>query len=157
MKLIWVITFSLFFSLSQACAGEETGTNERFQVVDESIVLDSKTGLMWASSDNGEDIDWYDAERYCKDFAAGGYTDWRLPDIKELATLYTEGMKNKAGYFITDLIKITDCCPWSSYTNMGGASAFSYKTGKKPAVFLGETYQLRALPVRSTSKMEMHE
>ncbi len=157
MRLIRIVTVALLFlGFSQAFA-EESQNKERFQVVDKSIVVDSQSGLMWASQDNGKDIDWYDAEKYCKDFEAGGYTDWRLPDIKELATLYTKDKKNKDGYFIIDLIKITDCCPWSSDENMGGAAIFSYKTGKKPAGFLADTYQLRALPVRSTQKMERHE
>jgi hypothetical protein len=157
MRLIGVITISLlFFGFSQAFA-EEAQQNERFQVVDESIVFDAQSGLMWASQDNGKDIDWYDAERYCKEFEAGGYTDWRLPDIKELATLYTKDKKNKNGFFIIDLIQITDCCPWSSDENMGGAAIFSFKSGKRPAGYLADTYLLRALPVRSTNKMEIHK
>ncbi len=147
----------LILCFSQGFAAEEAHENERFQVVDDTIVYDSQTGLMWASQDNGKDIDWYDANKYCKDFKAGGYTDWRLPTIKELATLYTKDKKNKSGYFIIDRITITDCCPWSSDENMGGATIFSYKTGKNPDGFLGDTYQLRALPVRSTKKMKKHE
>lgn len=158
MRSISIITISLLLCcISQALAAEEGHKNERFQTVDKSIVFDSHSGLMWASQDNGKDIDWYDAEQYCAEFEAGGYTDWRLPDIKELSTLYTNGKKNKDGYFITDLIKVTDCCMWSSDTNMGGALSFSFKTGKKPFGYMRDTYQLRALPVRSTKKMEPHE
>ena len=157
MRLIsFIIVLLLFSGFSQAFA-EETQNKERFQVVDKSIVFDSQSGLMWASQDNGKDVDWFTAKKYCEEFEAGGYTDWRLPDIKELATLYTEGKKGKSGYFITDFVTITDCCPWSADENMGGAAIFSYNTGKKPAGFLADTYQLRALPVRSTKKMEMHK
>lgn len=156
MRLMNIVLILMLFSgFSQAFA-EEPQTGERFQVVDKSIVVDSQTGLMWASQDNGKDVDWFAAKKYCEDFAAGGYTDWRLPDIKELATLYTEGRKGKNGYFITDFITITDCCLWSADENMGGAAILSYNTGKKPAGFLADTYQLRALPVRGTNKMEMH-
>ena len=154
MKFIHIITMLLFLSgLTQAFAAEKAPEAERFQAVGTSIVYDSYTDLMWASQDNGKDIDWYDAEGYCKEFEAGGYDDWRLPDIKELATLYTEDKKGQNGFHIVDLITITDCCVWSADENMGGAAIFSYKTGKKPAGFLADTYQLRALPVRSNKKM----
>jgi formylglycine-generating enzyme required for sulfatase activity len=157
MRRISIIIISLLFASFFQAFAEESHKNQRFQVVSESIVFDSQSGLMWASQDNGKDIDWYDAKGYCEEFEAGGYTDWRLPDVKELATLYTEGKKGKSGYFITDFITITDCCPWSADENMGGAAIFSFNTGKKPAGFLADTYQLRALPVRSTKKMEIHE
>ncbi|HER63436.1 MAG TPA: DUF1566 domain-containing protein [Desulfobacteraceae bacterium] len=147
-----VVVFSCGFY--QAVAAQDSPANERFQAVGEDIVYDSQTGLMWAARDNGRDIDWYDAEYYCKEFVAGGYTDWRLPSIDELSSLYTRERKNKDGYFITDYITITDCCVWSADTNMGGASVFSYKSGRKPAGFLGDTYQLRALPVREAEKKE---
>ena len=158
MRLISIITISLLFScISPAVAAEGSLENERFQVVDESIVLDSHSGLMWASQDNGKDIDYYEAETYCKDFNGGGYTDWRLPDLKELATLYADGKKNKDGYFVTDLIKVTDCCIWSADISMGGSSSFSFKTGRKPFNYMRDSYQLRVLPVRSTKKMESHK
>ena len=157
MRLIrFIIALLLLSGFSQAFA-EETQKSKRFQVVDKSIVFDSQSGLMWASQDNGKDVDWFTAKKYCEEFEAGGYTDWRLPDIKELATLYTEGKKGESGYFITDFITITDCCPWSADENMGGAAIFSFNTGKKPAGFLADTYQLRALPVRITKKMETHK
>jgi hypothetical protein len=107
---------------------------------------------MWASRDNGTDVDYYEAVTYCKEFQGGGYTDWRLPELDELATLYTEGKKNRDGYFITDLITLTDCCMWSAVVITGGAESFSFKTGKKPFGFMRDSYQLRALPVRSAGK-----
>jgi len=50
--------------------------------------MDMKTCLMWASEDNGYDIKWKDAKRYCENYRGGGYTDWRMPTIDELAGLY---------------------------------------------------------------------
>lgn len=47
-------------------------------------VTDRATGLMWAKNDNGAGIDWGAALSYCENLALGGYSDWRLPDIKEL-------------------------------------------------------------------------
>ncbi len=89
---------------------------------DNGTVIDTKTGLMWAAKDNGEDINWNDAKRYCENYRGGGYTNWRMPTYNELAGLYD---KNRSGYapecsdgswkvHITKLIHITCCCPWAS-------------------------------------------
>lgn len=156
MRLMNIVAISLllFFFFIGVAAAEDI-PKERFQVLDDSIVVDSETGLMWALQDNGKDIDWWEARKNCEDFTAGGYSDWRLPDIKELATIYTSGENNKDGYFIAEPVKITDCCVWSSYDVLGAALTFSFKSGKRIPVSLGETYQLRTLPVRGTSKIDL--
>lgn len=154
MKLMNVIAASLlFFFISEAAIAEES-QKERFRVVDNSLVVDAHTGLMWSLQDNGKDIDWYEAKTFCENYSAGGYSDWRLPDIDELATLYTGDKSNKDGFFISEHFKITDCCIWSSYDTMGGALVFSFKSGRRPAMYISDTYQLRALPVRGTMKTD---
>ena len=157
MKIIHIITtLFLLLCLPQFLVAEDNNA-ERFQVIDNAYIADSHTGLMWALKDNGKDIDWWEAKKYCEDFAAGGYTDWRLPDIKELATLYTDDSNEQVGYRMAGLIKITDCCIWSSYDVLGGALSFSYKSGNRIPSSFAETYQLRALPVRGTSKVDLSE
>jgi hypothetical protein len=47
----------------------------RFIVFDNQTVLDTQTALMWASRDNGRDINWHNAKRYCENYQGGGYTD----------------------------------------------------------------------------------
>lgn len=157
MRFLKMIVCLLFVSGAVQAFAVEDVPGERFQAMGENIVYDSQTGLMWASRGNGKDIDWYEAETYCNKFAAGGYDDWRMPEIKELATLYTKDKKGQSGFHIVDHIMITDCCVWSADENMGGAAIFSYKTGKKPAGFLADTYQLRALPVRTHKKMGLDD
>ena len=148
--LVAVILFGLCLLFAPALAGADEDA-ERFQAGD-GVVVDTQTGLMWATQDNGGNIDWYGALGYCRDYRGGGYDDWRLPDIKELATLYQPGQFNRDGYHITDTIRLSGCCPWSSYDTMGGALAFSFKSGKRPAAYLHDTYQMRVLPVRGTRK-----
>lgn len=46
--------------------------------------VDPGTGLMWAGKDNGMDITWTKAVKYCRDLRVAGYTDWRLPSLGEL-------------------------------------------------------------------------
>ncbi len=155
MKTTHIITvLFLLLCLPQFLIAEDNNA-ERFQIVDNVYIVDSHTDLMWAIQDNGKDIDWWEAKKYCEDFSAGGYSDWRLPDIKELATLYSDGNRKGDGYKIAGQIKITDCCVWSSYDILGGALTFSFNSGKRIPNALGETYQLRALPVRGTSKIDL--
>lgn len=154
MRIINILAASLLCLFFWQSAAAEDMQKERFQTVDEAIVLDAQTGLMWARQDNGSDIDWWEAKKLCEDSTAGGYSDWRLPDIKELAALYTNEGRGKGGYSIAEPFRITECCMWSSYDIMGGALIFNFNTGKDVPMSLAETYQLRVLPVRGTSKMD---
>ena len=45
-------------------------------------------GQMWTREDNGKSIDFESARAYCERMALAGYSDWRLPTIDELATLF---------------------------------------------------------------------
>ncbi|MCG8341477.1 MAG: DUF1566 domain-containing protein, partial [Chlorobiales bacterium] len=50
-------------------------------------ISDKSTGLMWTQSDNGEGIDWENALSYCENLNLAGYSDWRLPNAKELHSI----------------------------------------------------------------------
>ncbi len=94
--------------------GKETGRDGSFVAFSRGIVVDTSTGLMWASRDNGNNISWEAAKQYCENFNRSGYSDWRLPTQDELAELYDPGRKNGYGYHVTKLIDISACCPWAS-------------------------------------------
>ena len=49
-------------------------------------VTDSGSGLMW-QKEEGSSRTWTDALSYCNGLSLGGFSDWRLPNIKELASL----------------------------------------------------------------------
>jgi len=53
----------------------------------DGTVSDSATGLMWAERDSGKGLDWEEALAYSENFALAGYSDWRLPTIKELNSI----------------------------------------------------------------------
>jgi len=59
------------------------GTN-RFVNNGDGTVSDTATGLMWQRSDNGAGLKWKDALAYAETLTLAGYTDWRLPNPKEL-------------------------------------------------------------------------
>ncbi len=123
---------------------------------DNGTVKDMKTGLMWASRDNGEAISWDDAKKYCQKYRAGGYDDWRMPTQDELATLYNPAVTNttpptggcKGGYHITNLIRITCCCIWSWDGISEVENFFHFNLGPKGWSRESLSYYPRALPVR---------
>src|ERR1700760_124274 len=50
--------------------------------------IDSSTGLMWAGRDNGKDVSWKKAMKYCRDLRLAGYSDWKLATLSELEGIY---------------------------------------------------------------------
>lgn len=46
------------------------------------------SGLMWAGKDNGKNVNWHQAMKYCRDLRLAGYSDWRLATIYELQDIY---------------------------------------------------------------------
>jgi len=63
--------------------------NPRFTVqANTNCVLDNLTGLMWARNANQfGGANWGTSITNCNSLDYGGYTDWRLPNIKELHSL----------------------------------------------------------------------
>lgn len=53
----------------------------------DGTITDQATGLMWMQDDNAEAILWEDALAYAEGKEYAGYTDWRLPDVKELQSI----------------------------------------------------------------------
>ena len=43
---------------------------------------------MWAGKDNGKDVNWKNAVKYCRDLRLASYSDWRLATIGELEGIY---------------------------------------------------------------------
>ncbi|MBU2997253.1 DUF1566 domain-containing protein [Cellulophaga baltica] len=61
----------------------------------DGTITDINTGLMWQKTPDFERHNFYDAFKYVDTLEIGGYTDWRLPTIKELySLLYSNGELN---------------------------------------------------------------
>jgi hypothetical protein len=61
--------------------------NDDVLVKDDSVVYSQKTSLYWQTEDDGTKRYWEDALTYCEQLNLKNYTDWRLPNIKELFSI----------------------------------------------------------------------
>jgi hypothetical protein len=60
---------------------------ERFLKFNNDVVIDQLTNLMWHVKPSATALDWESALTNAESASVGGYTDWRLPNIKELQSL----------------------------------------------------------------------
>ncbi|WP_303852529.1 putative Ig domain-containing protein [Seleniivibrio woodruffii] len=101
--LIWVMDGSSGFtipgsktapSLNRCVRGVKLSRGTFTRDVATSIVTHVNSGLQWQDdSDVGvTPLAWADAIPYCESLTLGGYTDWRVPNVKELESIigYTE-------------------------------------------------------------------
>jgi hypothetical protein len=148
--ILLIFAIALFLSLSYIQAGE------RFIDNGDGTVTDTLTNLMWAKDDNMGDITWHDAEVYCKNPPIAGYrySDWRMPTIEELKSLYDEdskGYEADCGLRVKIFPNIALTCAWvwSSDTQAISAYAFSFRKGYQYSTLRLNTKNFRALPVRN--------
>lgn len=74
----------------------------------DGTITDTATGLMWSQNDSGEGLNWEDALAWVETQNAAnylGYSDWRLPDAKELQSIvdYTRSPDTTASAAIDSL------------------------------------------------------
>lgn len=147
-RIIWLaILFALFFGLSCEAAGPNQGN--RFVLSADNTVLDTQTGLMWAAKDNGVDTNWDEAKLYCENYSAGGYTNWRLPTLDELGTIYDQASIKR--FRIFDPIMLSGACPWSSESRRKRARTIFFMSGEINTFSKKSSKGFRALPVRNTN------
>ena len=85
-----VSTRNLFLDLSCPSFGQDAsygGLKQAFRSNGDGTVLDVNTGLIWTSDVYGEGLTYDQVENEVSRFSLGGYSDWRIPTIKELYTL----------------------------------------------------------------------
>jgi len=109
--------------------------------------LTDANGLMWTRKDSyadlGECLNWHQAHAYVKNLDTAGHTDWRMPTIGELASIYDNTKENVLAwdkdpenplrldkqfaegaaywYWSSEMeeTKLTDCCARSLYFPQG--------------------------------------
>src|SRR3989338_5085700 len=76
--------------------GEGQTTTKSFTDNGNGTVTDNDTGLMWQKEDDGVTRTWESAIIYCEGLSLGSYSDWRLPNIKELESITDATKDNPA-------------------------------------------------------------
>lgn len=134
MKRIWIMVLMTgFFGLfcSRASAGSYTdGTY---------IVTDNITNLVWQKQDDATGRTWEAAISYCESLSLGSFTDWRLPNVKELGSLVDDSRVGpsidplftgtiSSGYWSSTTYAGSTTSAWDVYFNSGSTLYYS-KTG----------------------------
>lgn len=113
-----------------------------------NIISIPTLGLMIQKYDISSGEDWYTAETLCQNSTVGGYSDWRLPTVGELESLYSYAVSvnwnvNSVGHFFHNS-STGSCLYWSStgddlhyYVNMSNGNAYSD--------YSSEVYRVRAV------------
>ena len=165
----------------QAFYGQDaqfTGTQPSYtKSIDGLTVKDNVTGLTWQASQTGGDVYWTEAETVpaaLNKASYGGYSDWRLPTIRELYSLWngsTGWPYIDSNYFsvpATTEMELSHAIMWSStkYTgllrssiegNVGAEMAFGVNFGtghiKAYSASIGPKHMVRAVrgPIYGTS------
>jgi hypothetical protein len=62
----------------------------------DGTIKDNSTGFMWEKFDSGLSLSWEESLTFCKnlDYPVGVHSDWRLPNIKELFSLFYANTDN---------------------------------------------------------------
>jgi hypothetical protein len=78
-------------------------------------ITDNMTNLIWQKIPYTDSLTWENALNYAESLTLGGYSDWRLPNIKELQSINEERIMNPS--IDTSFFKITNNKKyWSSTT-----------------------------------------
>ena len=145
-------------------ARESTGSDTALN----ATWTDPATRMMWASADNGSDVDQDQAGSYCSKLQLAGYKDWRLATIEELQGIYDPNLSSRAvfgGAYAVDLhvkgnLKLTGWTwsdhrgefPGKPYQNAWffefGGPPNSSDVGKPLSNFQHFSWTMRALCVR---------
>ncbi|MBN2894976.1 MAG: DUF1566 domain-containing protein [Campylobacterales bacterium] len=81
------------------------------------VVSDRRTGRMWQDSLDVVDrtLRWGDAIDYCATLDLGGYKDWRLPTISELASIVN--YREESDFVLHDAFRYNCPCRYHSSSN----------------------------------------
>ena len=146
---------SMFLAVVPCTHGDQRFTNNK-----DGTVTDHQLGVMWAQSDNRDDIGWKQADSFVRNrfgtTVGKKYTNWRLPTLDELQSLYVKNIRY-GGYGtdcgvqvrIVSQIKLSCVLVWSSDVALGSNMAFNFNIGNPFAVQPYDISGCRVLPVRN--------
>lgn len=119
---------------------EKYGQND-FVDNGDGTVTDRATGLMWMQADSGQGMDWEDALDYAEDMNLAGYSDWRLPNAKELQSIvdYTRSPDTTRSAAIDPVfqcLEITNEAGQKDYAHYWSSTTHLSQRGSDHAVYI---------------------
>ncbi|MCP4179772.1 MAG: DUF1566 domain-containing protein [bacterium] len=89
--------------------GNKSYSKNNFVNSKNGTITDKATGLMWMQNDSGKSMNWQKALKYANNLKYAGYSDWRLPNAKELQSIvdYTRSPNTTNSAAINPLFKTT--------------------------------------------------
>lgn len=158
---------TVLFFVATIAAGDQSsvrGQSPEQETQARAYWSDPSTGLMWTAKDNGRNITWGNAVKYCQSLSLAGYSDWSLPSIDKLQGIY-DGTGFSASHsqgstvVLAGIAKggliLTGAREWSNSRvpddrghNTGFAWQYDYPHGRRWKDPLGYSGSLRALCVR---------
>jgi hypothetical protein len=91
-----------------------------------STWTDPATGLTWAKESNSSLVTWNQAKDYCANLRLGGYSNWQLPTIDQLAGIYDQ-TQNVGGCLVKGEINFHGYCgSWSSSPGSASGEAWFF-------------------------------
>ncbi|GAA3626211.1 Lcl domain-containing protein [Flavivirga jejuensis] len=104
----------------------------------DGTVSDLATGLMWQKSDDGNSRDWEASLAYAENLELATYSDWRLPNAKELQSIvdYSRSPQTTNSPAINSIFETTEINDpegnagqypffWSSTTHLDGVNPYA--------------------------------
>lgn len=104
----------------------------------DGTISDQATGLMWQKADDGTGRDWQESLAFAEDLELATYSDWRLPNIKELQSIvdYSRSPQTTQSPAIDPVFETTEINDpeghseqypffWSGTTHLDGANPYT--------------------------------
>jgi uncharacterized protein DUF1566/EF hand domain-containing protein len=102
--------------------GNKKYGKNKFKDNKNSTITDKATGLMWMQTDSKKGMNWQQALKYAENSRFAGYSDWRLPNAKELQSI----VDYKRSPQTSDSAAITPIFRLSSILNKAGGKDYPY-------------------------------
>ncbi len=125
--------------------------DENIVIFDNGTTFHKETRLMWAVKDNGKDVNWDNARKFCENYRSGGYDNWRMPTSKELFGKRLPGMKYDIVFGKKYGQKPATGWYWTSAKEGSKARVVDLRSGISYLAPRSISSHGRVLPVRNTS------
>ncbi len=98
----------------------------------DGTISDLATGLMWQQADSKQGMDWKEALEYAENLKLAGFSNWRLPNAKELQSIvdYERSLQRTNSAAIDPLFYVSEIkntenkrqfpCYWTSTSHLDG-------------------------------------